>query len=193
MEYPIDWDKYYVNTTGIPESKRTESFLSHIPNSGRILDFGAGSGRWAIAFSRDRSDLIIDVIDQNIDKAVLLQGDWRGEKIKSSFQDFYPRSSYYDGIWAEASLFFLNNVDLRACFNKLTSALKDNGIIYFSMTDDCPTAHKLGYSGLSESDISSMLRKEGMKTISFFDKQEIYRLEKFEIKTYYVIAQKISL
>ena len=84
----------------LPEPEYTEHFLSKVLEGGRVLDFGAGNGRWAAAFLRDRPDIEIDVLDQNIEKATILPEDWQGEKIKSSFQDFCP-SKQYDGIWSK--------------------------------------------------------------------------------------------
>jgi methylase of polypeptide subunit release factors len=103
---PHNWDSYYTLTANLPKPAMTASFLEAIPHKGAILDFGAGSGRWSAAFLRDRPDVIIDMLDQNI-QAALLPENGRGEKIASSFQDFVP-SKTYDGIWAFATLFFID-------------------------------------------------------------------------------------
>lgn len=187
-----DWASYYARTASLPYPERTAKFLEHIPDKGRVLDFGAGTGGWSAAFLRDRDDLIIDAIDRNIDQAVMLPENWRGEKIKASFQEFVP-TKLYDGIWAFSTLFFLDKTDLSECFHKLTSALKPNGVISFTMVDDCHTAGVAKFHGLSKSEILEMLSRESMEVSTFtLEENVVYGKTKIVIPTYYVTAKKIS-
>lgn len=187
---PHNWESYYARTAALPKPEMTAGFLNHIPANGHILDFGAGSGRWAAAFLRDRADIALDALDQNIDQATLLPEALPGEKIKSSFQEFKP-SRAYDGIWAFATLFFMNKDDMGECFHKLASALKEGGVMSFSMVDDCHAAESVRFHGLSEAGIRDMLKTEGLDLVKLeLNPQAAYGPNKITIPTYSVMARK---
>jgi trans-aconitate methyltransferase len=186
------WDAYYARTAVLPKPEIAARFLDKIPQDGHILDFGAGSGRWSAAFLRDRPDLTIDALDQNIDQATLLPETWRGEKIKSSFQAFEPSKSY-DGIWAFATLFFMEKKESGECFHKLATSLKEGGTISFTMVDDCHAASASKFHGLSKSEILDMLGKEGLNLTSLeLNEQATYGPAKTVIPTYTVTASKVG-
>lgn len=187
---PKDPSRYIERTKDLMSPEWTAPFLVHIPQGGRILDFGTGSGRWAASFVRDRPDVTVDALDGYIDLAVNLGDDWRGEKIKCLFQDYEPTRSY-DGVWASAVLFFLNQQEIRSCFHKLASALNAGGTIAFTMVDDCQTAKLQGYQGLSKEQIVQMLQEEGLELERLrLDERAIYGLQKRVIPTYSVRAKK---
>ncbi len=186
------WNSYYKRNNSLPAPRLTVSFLRMIPENGRILDFGAGSGRWAAAFLRDRQDIVVDVLDQNVECASLLPEDWCGEKIKARFQDFNLNYSY-DGIWAFAALFFLNKQELEMCFHELAAALNDGGVMAFTMVDDCLVARNARFYGMASEDIKLLMHKEGLKIISFrLNKNTSYGLDKIKIPTYFMTARKIK-
>jgi len=187
---PHNWDSYYARTAFLPKPEITAQFLDKIPQNGRLLDFGAGSGRWSAAFLRDRPDLTIDALDINIDQAALLPETWRGKKIKSSFQDFEPSMSY-DAIWAFATLFFMEKKELGECFHRLVTSLKEGGTISFTMVDDCHTAKAFKVHGLSKAEILDMLKKEGLNLTSLeLNKKTTYGTENTVVPTYTVTAGK---
>ena len=105
---------FYKRSVDLPPLERTEGFLQEIPESGVVLDFGAGTARWAKAFMRDRLDLTIDILDKRTEQ-ISLPEIWKGEVINSDFRNFAPNKKY-DGVWAFASLFFLTKKELEDCF-----------------------------------------------------------------------------
>jgi trans-aconitate methyltransferase len=184
------WTSYYQRTAKLPDPTLTQDFLDHIPLQGSILDFGTGSGRWSAAFLRDRPDLTIDTIDQNIHRASLLAEPWPGQKIQSSFQDFVPPASY-DGIWAWAVLFFLPGDELKTCFHKLATALKQGGVISFSMVDDCDTSRELKFHGQSKESTLQMMSSENLNIIAQSENlQAVYAEQKVIVPTWYITASK---
>jgi hypothetical protein len=46
----LGWGGYYQATQELPSPKFTEEFLRKIPSNGHILDFGSGTGRWAMGY-----------------------------------------------------------------------------------------------------------------------------------------------
>ena len=128
------WANYYAFSQTPPSNEEVSNFLSHIPTGGRVLDAGAGSGRWSAAFKRDRPDIAIDALDYHIDSSNVLSGDWADRKIKSSFEAFEPDTEY-DGIWSHSSLFYLSPEDMKNLLGKLSSALKPEGSFHFDLRD----------------------------------------------------------
>lgn len=97
----------------------------------------------------------------------------------------------YNGIWANAALFFLEKDELYPCFHKLASALKENGTIMFTLVDDCHAARAAKYHGLSKAAIQEMLKSEGLEEISLKLREDTrYGDEQNAIPTYFVTAKK---
>jgi trans-aconitate methyltransferase len=187
-----NWESFFARTQSLPEKKHTESFLKWIPANGRILDYGCGTGRWAVAFSRDRPDLTIDVLDQHLDKALLIPTHWKGEKLHTDFNDFNPTKTY-DGIWAFATLFFLPKKVLKQKMHALAGALNPGGVIQFTMVADCPAANSQKFTGMNKKEILSMLEKENFTLLSLkLNKSVEYGLIKRKIPTFYITARKTS-
>lgn len=186
-----DWESYYRNTQELPAASKTAGFLHHVPHGGRVLDFGAGSGRWAAAFLRDRPDLTIDLLDMNDDYSVL-PAHWRGEKIMADFSEFMP-TRIYDGIWAYAALFFLKGIALETCFRRLTSSLAPGGVLQFTMVEKCVAAEKAEFYGLTENKLCRVLAAEKLTDLPMFERHNVpYGKEKNLLPTWFVRAVKPS-
>lgn len=187
---PRDWDAYYARTAQLPGPDKTCAFLDTVPMHGRVLDFGAGSGRWSAAFLRDRPDVTIDALDQHIDKATLLPASWSGEKIASSFQDFRPTQSY-DAIWAQSVLFFLPPDALRPVFHRLACALLKDGVIAFTMVEEGHVSRAAKFHGMTEDAILHMLDEEGLEVTSLMRHPDTrYGTDGLVIPTYDITARK---
>ena len=189
--HPPNWQRYYSRTAAIPESAKVAAFLSAIPQAGRVLDFGAGSGRWAAAFMRDRPDITVDVLDQHIEQATLLLPNWRGEKMAVRFEDFTP-THRYDGIWSFASLFFLEPAAFEHCFGTLVSALAARGVLFFSMVEDCEAARGMKLYGMQQADIEALLERYHL-TLKTLKRSETsrYGANETPIATYFVTASRL--
>jgi len=188
---PPNWDRYYAQTTAIPGPEKVSLFLNAIPEGGRVLDHGVGSGRWTAAFMRDRPDLTVDILDQNVEKAILTPANWRGEKIASSFQNFIPKHRY-DGIWSFASLFFLDPEALHKCFCTLATSLTDKGILFFSMVEDCDAARAMHLSGMQKSAIDAMLAENELHaSTTKYSHTATYGANKMAIPTYFISARRL--
>lgn len=183
------WDGFYARTMHLPQPKLTEAFLSFLPAMARVLDFGAGSGAWSAAFLRDRPDLSIDVLDQNIESASALPGEFSGKRIKQSFQDFRAGDAY-EAIWARSVLFFLPPQELSACFHQLSNALTHGGIFAFTMVEACDNASLCTFHGMTDQAIRNMLDDEGFEILSMTYGEFPYTTQRIVIPTYEVFARK---
>ena len=189
------WDRYFARIAKLelPKPEQTEEFLRHIPANGRVLDFGAGTCRWSVAFVRDRGDLLIDSLDQHIDTKHSLKesNNLRINKIKMSFREFKSDKPLYDGVWAMFAL-FMNQGDFDACLPELFSSLKPGGVIMFSMVSDCYVARELEFHGKSQEAIMDALERVGLKIESWCTKDDLKYgpREQSGIPTYIVCAKK---
>lgn len=185
------FDEYFRLTQELPRADQIQEFLHLIPEHGCILDFGCGTGRWALAFLRDRPDLTIDLVDKNLDKSNLIPPDWTGEKFHLDFNDFTPCKTY-DAIWAFSALFFLSPEEIPRVMHTLSNTLKLGGITEFTMVDDCVAATAANFTGMNRQDIKKMLQKEHLIPIAIqLDNDAEYGLSKLKIPTFYIRARKM--
>lgn len=190
----VAFSDYFARTRELPAKERTTAFLSTLPENARLLDFGCGTGRWAAAFMRDRPDLTIDLMDQELDQALshgVIPESWRGEKTQKDFRLYEPKWQY-DGIWAYAALFFLPRHEMERVFGTLAGALKPGGVIEFTMPNKhMAELHKL--SGMTQTEIAAMLEKSGLKPLSIiYDVDERYGGDHKPLPTFHVRAQKVN-
>ena len=106
-----------------------EEFLPHVPEGGRILDAGCGSGRDALFFKRqgyavtafDASPEIASNASQTLGDPVEVMDFLHVEAV-----------SEFDGIWACASLLHVPTRDMDDVLHRLTRALKPGAVLYAS-------------------------------------------------------------
>lgn len=127
--YNAHAEQYVAETAGLDVSNIRNFFLNHIPQGGHILDLGCGSGRDS-RFFIDQGYLVTPVdASQKIAKRA---GEYIGKKVEVlSFQKL-DYSNAFDGIWACASLLHCPKSEMGAVMQRMTKALKPNGIIYMS-------------------------------------------------------------
>ena len=110
-------------------SKLRETFLQYIPEKGRVLDLGCGSGRDAKAFmelgyetyAMDGSEEMVKYCKQFL-----------GDRVKlATFQE-YETDMMFDGIWASASLLHVDEDEIEGIIRKYFNLLVDNGAFYMS-------------------------------------------------------------
>ena len=106
-----------------------ERFLKNIPEHGRILDFGCGSGR-DTKFFKDMG-YEVDAIDGSSELAKKAT-EYSGVEVRC--MDFFDLSEKdrYDGIWACASLLHVEKNRLAEIIGILRDALVPGGVLYMS-------------------------------------------------------------
>ena len=107
-----------------------DKFLPEIPEGGRILDAGCGTGRDTLAFRK--LGYLVDAFDAS-EEMVKHSRSLTGVDVKlDTFMSFASEADY-DGIWACASLLHVPRSELASTIKKLFTHLKDGGHFYFSM------------------------------------------------------------
>ncbi len=106
-----------------------ERFLKYVPEGGKILDFGCGSGRDVKAF-RERG-YVAEGADRS-EELCKLASEYTGVKIKQ--MDFTQLNAVaeYDAVWACASLLHVPCEELPKIIELMRRALKPSGVMYMS-------------------------------------------------------------
>lgn len=106
-----------------------KKFLQRLPDQGKILDFGCGSGRDAKVFLELGYE--VEAVD-GCRELCEMAAEYTGIVVRQmDFMELDVREKY-DGIWACASVLHLPYEELRAVLAKMAAALKENGVIYVS-------------------------------------------------------------
>ena len=106
-----------------------DRFVKLLPDKGKIMDLGCGSGRDTLYFSRkglivtpvDASRILCDITTKHT-----------GIKAKRMMFEDLNEVKKYDGIWAYASVEHLPYEQLVDVLKKVHRALKEQGILYIS-------------------------------------------------------------
>ena len=120
----------FVNSTFMVDMQSLyQPFLNLLPDFGRILDLGCGSGRDALAFKN--MGYKIEAIDYSAE-LVKQASDLTGIEVR--LQSFYDLDEIdtYNGIWACASLLHCERHRLVDVLQRIIQSLKANGVIYMS-------------------------------------------------------------
>lgn len=121
--------EYIEQSKELDNDRVKDYFLSLLPHSARILDFGCGSGR-DLKYFRDHG-FRAEGTDGS-DSICYLASKYTGTKVrKLRFLDLGDLESF-DGIWANASIMHLRRTELPVVFYRMSNALVDGGIIYTS-------------------------------------------------------------
>lgn len=121
--------RFTQNTISVDFTATQNRFLSRLPVTARILDFGCGSGRDTKAFLEQGYQ--VDAIDGSKELCKLASR-YTGIEVRRMFFQELSAVSEYDGIWACSSILHLTREELAEVMRKMSIALKPNGIIYTS-------------------------------------------------------------
>ena len=124
---------YYEETVDASMEEVMKPFvelLSEESANAEVLDLGCGSGRDTLLLEEygfyvtpmDGSEEMCKLAEVNTDKEVL-----------QMTYDEMEFDDVFDGIWACASLIHLTEDEMRKVMKKLVQALKENGVLYFSV------------------------------------------------------------
>lgn len=117
------------STANVSFTEIPDRFLSHLKFESKILDFGCGSGRDSLYFSK--KGFIVDAIDGSSELCKIAREN-TGLPVKEMLFSELSAVEEYDGIWACSSVLHLPMEELIPVFGKMITALKPDGWIYTS-------------------------------------------------------------
>ena len=127
--YNKNSEEYFNSTLNVDMTNTYKEFLKLVPEGGKILDLGCGSGRDSMNFMKLGYEVTaVDGSKELAKKASVLLGK---EVIASTFEELELKEKFH-GIWACASLLHIKREDLKTVLNNLYNNLEDNGVFYMS-------------------------------------------------------------
>ena len=122
-------NSFVADTINVSFTSLQDTLLELIPPHGTILDFGCGSGRDTKYFlSKGYS---VDAIDGS-EELCKIASEFTGILVKHMLFAELDETEKYDGIWACASILHVEKDKLPDILEKMTNALKIDGVIYAS-------------------------------------------------------------
>ena len=127
--YNKNSEEYFNSTLNVDMTNTYKEFLKLVPEGGKILDLGCGSGRDSMNFMKLGYEVTaVDGAKELAKKASVLLGK---EVIVNTFEELELKEKF-NGIWAYASLLHIKREDLKTVLNNLYNNLEDNGVFYMS-------------------------------------------------------------
>lgn len=127
--YQDNAQAFFDSTVNADMSAHYEHFLKYVPEHGRILDFGCGSGRDTKAFLQ--RGYLVDAVDGSSEMCKLASELCNIQVRCMDFTDLNDVKKY-DAIWACASLLHVAQTQLPAVLIKMRDALVNDGVMYIS-------------------------------------------------------------
>lgn len=131
-------ESYFQSTEGADFTEAYERFLKYVPEGGRIMDAGCGSGRDAAAFNR--KGYRAEGIDTSAELARLAKENF-GIKVTVCNMANWRANHPYDGIWCCASLLHLSDDEIQAFFRNLQGNLTSSGTFFLSVKTGIETGY----------------------------------------------------
>ena len=127
--YNDNAETYIEDTLSVDMSAVMDRFVAHLPDGGRVMDAGCGSGRDIRSFLGKGFD--VSAFDASMEM-VKHASKFSGVEVRhAAFSDLTDEEEY-DGIWCCASLLHVREADFADVIARLRRALKPGGVIYLS-------------------------------------------------------------
>ncbi len=164
--------EFLQNTVNADMSEWRERFEKHLPDNGRILDAGCGSGRDSKAFMQDGFE--VKAFDASEEMCRAAAAFARIEVKKMMFQEM-DFSDEFDGIWACASLLHVPYDELPDVMRRLKRALKKDGAIYvsFKYGTEKMTRGERTFSNFTEETVKTLLSNAGFEIKECVESEDV--------------------
>ena len=127
--YNTNAKAYFESTVTADVSPLLGKFIDLIPKGGHILDLGCGSGRDSKLFMN--MGYQVSALDSS-EELCKMAREYTGIEVKCADFMSLNEYSFFDGIWACASLLHVSTKVLPVVFGKMRDALVQEGVIYAS-------------------------------------------------------------
>lgn len=135
-----------------------DKFISRLPQGASILDFGCGSGRDTKYFLEQGFQVTATDGSEELCK---LAGEYTGIPVKQMLFLELDEVDAYDGIWACSSILHCSYDNLVVVMQKISAALKNNGVLYTSFKNGTFSGERNGrfFTDMTEETFKELLRK----------------------------------
>ena len=158
--YNTNAQTFIEGTINVNFTETQNKFITKLPQSASILDFGCGSGRDTKYFLE--KGYLVEAIDGSAELCKLASAYVGIEVRKMLFQDLQEVENY-DAIWACSSILHLPYIELIEVLKKMEAALKQNGLIYTSFKYGTFEGMRNGryFTDMTEESFKELLQKLG--------------------------------
>lgn len=149
--------EFVSDTIDVTFNEMQDIFLEYVPEGGKILDFGCGSGRDTKYFLSKGYD--VQAIDGSVELCKIAS-EYTGITVKQMLFEELDACEEYDGVWACASILHVKKQQLPEIIQKIATATKKNGTVYLSFKYGDFEGVKNGryFTYLTEESIEKILR-----------------------------------
>ncbi len=127
--YNENADAFFEGSVAADMSYARNKFTAYLPEKGRILDAGCGSGRDSKCFL----DAGFDVSSFDASPEMCRRAsEYIGREVKNMRFEEMTFADEFDGIWASATLLHVPMDELPGIMQKMKAALRDGGVMYAS-------------------------------------------------------------
>ncbi len=173
--YENNTEEFFDSTVSADVGYLYYDFLKSIPQGGKILDLGCGSGRDAKAFIE--KGYFVTAIDVSPSLCKMAKEKLGIEVECLDFNEVNYKEKF-DGVWACASLLHCSRENLPSIINKIKNALVPNGVVYMSFKYGDFEGEKLGrfFLDLNEDRFEEIFQKtKGFKKIKIWQSEDTRR------------------
>lgn len=159
--YNTHYDQFVVDTVDANMAETYEWFLDELHKGRhsvnnmdiRILDLGCGSGRDAKHFLS--LGYLVEAMDGSEEMA-RIASKYIGIPVKCQLFNELDMTDYYDGVWACASILHATKQELPQILQRISSALRKNGVCYVSFKYGLYEGYRNGryYTDLDEKEFA---------------------------------------
>ncbi len=163
--YDKNADSFFEGSVNADMSEVRQRFLKYIPDDGRILDAGCGSGRDSKAFLDTGYDVIsFDASEEMCKRAA----DYIGREVMNLRFEDISFNQEFDGIWSCATLLHVPMDELPEIMKKMHDALKVNGAMYasFKYGDGTTVRGERQFSDFTEKSVVPLFETAGFEVVS---------------------------
>lgn len=121
---------YYEETVDFSMEEQLERFIELLPESADVLDLGCGSGRDTVFLEEE--GCVVTAMDGS-EKMCELASIHTGKEVLHLKVEDMEFDDVFHGIWACAVLGHFTPDEVKGVMDKILKALKDEGILYFSV------------------------------------------------------------
>ena len=121
---------YYEETVDFSLEEQLERFIELLPESADVLDLGCGSGRDTVFLEEE--GCVVTAMDGS-EKMCELASIHTGKEVLHLKVEDMEFDDVFHGIWACAVLGHFTPDEVKGVMEKILKALKDDGILYFSV------------------------------------------------------------
>ena len=157
-------DAFIEGTQNADMSQQYRLFRKYLPDGGKILDLGCGSGRDSAYFQSLGFEVTAVDGSQELCRRV---GEIYGIPATCIRFEELDFAAAFDGVWACASLLHVKKKDMPTVMGKVSAALKPGGVLYasFKYGSEERVSNGRFFNDYTEDDLSTLLTPQNHLTL----------------------------